>query len=143
MAGRTILFGTIRCSRSTAEIATSTAQKNAARAALRREPESENARDHKQCGHELDRRVAQRDPRRAVAAAAAQERVRDERDVVARGDLGVAAHAGRGGLYDRAAKRHAGGDDVQEAPEREPGSESDSGEGELHPRLLSAGTASG
>ena len=107
------------------------------------EPESEHARGDQQRGRQLDGRVAGGDARGAVAAAPAQERVRQQRDVVAGRDLGPAAHAGRGRPDDRAPQRDARGDDVEEAPEREPGSEGDCGEGEVHsaPYRLAGGAA--
>ena len=92
------------------------------------EPELPERAGDEQRRRRARRRVAHRDRRAARAAAAAQERPREQRDVVAPGGSGSAAHAGRRRVHDRAPQRHARGDDVQEAADREAGREEDGGE---------------
>ena len=65
---------------------------------LGREPEAKHAGDDQGGRQRLDRRGSAAGMcRLAGAAAAAEQRVREQRDVVPRGDLRVAAHAGRTG----------------------------------------------
>ena len=91
-----------------------------------------HAAEDEQAGRQLDERVANRDRRRARAAAAAQQRVGKKRNVVVPRDLRLAAHAGRRRPDDRAPKRKASRDDVEEAPEGKPGREEKSGSREVH-----------
>ena len=78
--------------------------------------------------HELDGGVDEADLRPAVAALAAEDEVRDHRDVVVPRDRRRAGHARGAGADERALERHAGGDDVQEAPDREAGREGECSE---------------
>ena len=76
----------IRCSRSIADTATSTAQKNAATAAPGQTEREDTAGDQER-GDELDGRIDERDPNPAVPATATQHRVGQERHVVVPRDL--------------------------------------------------------
>ena len=68
----------------------------------------------------------------AAPAASAQDEPGDDRHVLVPGELVPAAHAGRPGADDRALQRHARGDDVQEAPDREAGRECRRSQGDAH-----------
>ena len=61
---------------------------------LCRESEREHAAGEKQGGDELDSRIEERDSRLAVTAAASEQEIREEWNVVVPGDLLVTRHAG-------------------------------------------------
>src|SRR6266404_4561638 len=104
------------------------------------QPEGKHTAGKKQGCDELDGRIEKRDSCLTVAAAAAEQEIREEWNVVVPGDLPVARHAGRGWPDDRPPQRHSRGDDVQKAPEREARGEYDYCQGEIH--LLSIGSLS-
>ena len=102
------------------------------------EPELEHAAGNEQGGCELDERIAEGNPRAARAAAAAQQGVREQREVVVPRDVRFAAHASGARVDDRTAQRDARGDNVEEAPEREAGHEEEGGEGGVHAGSIGA-----
>ena len=125
-------LGTIRCSRSVAETATSVAQKNAATNDFPGQPNARNEAAISSAVSELDGRIDDAD--RVAAALALPRRASQERS----GMLSYQASSGRssctpspGPTIERL-QRHACGDDVEEAADREPGDENDGGEGEVH-----------
>ena len=115
----------IRRSRSVTETATSAAQKNAATAASAREAEGEHAGRDEQRGDELDERVLPRDRRAAGAAAAAEEHVREQRDVVVPRDGRLARHARRGGLTTERPSGTRAATTFRKLPSARPGNERD------------------
>ena len=86
-AGSTTRFGITRRSRSVTVTTTSVAQKTAETQRVGGEPEVEDAGRDEERRRQLDERVLDRDRRAAAAAAPAQEKVREDRDVVVPGDL--------------------------------------------------------
>src|ERR1700761_2146900 len=68
---------------------------------------------------ELDERIAEADPKAALAAAAAQEKPTEQRQIFPPGEGVVAGSAVRAGGSDVLALRHAGKDDVEKAAEGE------------------------
>ena len=72
----------------------------------------------------------------AVAAAPAQQRVRENWDVVPPQDLGRARAARRGRADEGSARRNTRDDDIQEAPEGEGRREDQGGGGDVQPAFL-------
>ena len=101
-----------------------------------REPEAERTAGDEHSGGKLDDRIAKRDVRRTVATAAAEDKVGEKRNVIARRNLRSAAHARRPGLDERAVEGKPSGDDVEEAANREPRSCERRREGDAHVQRL-------
>src|SRR3954463_1210349 len=89
------------------------------------EAEREYTADEEQRRGKLDREVTRWNADTAAAAAAAQERIREDRHVVVPAERRFAAHARRAGAHDGAAQGHTGGHHAEEAPERQPGHENE------------------
>jgi hypothetical protein len=117
-------------------------RKSAGEGGVRREAEPQGAAEDERAGRELHRRIDGAEAGEAAPAAAAQDGVRDDWDVVVPRDLGGAGPAGRTSADDRAPLRHACRDDVQEAAEREPAEERER-ESESHPLPYRRGRPAG
>src|SRR3954451_2289509 len=95
---------------------------------VRGQPEREHAGADEQRRDQLDERVLPRDGRPTAPAASAQERPRDDRDVVVPRERRLTRHERRPWMHNGAPQRHARGDHVEEAADGESRDESDGGE---------------
>src|SRR5204862_2839703 len=90
-------------------------------AGVQRRAEGERGGAEERAGDGLDDRITPRDRHAARAAAPAQRREGDERDVVVPGDRAPATRTRRARPPEAAALGHARDDDVQEASDQQAG----------------------